>query len=377
MGAELFLLFGNVRSQILLGVKRRLFTYAREEIGKPTDDDAMQSRPDAEAKYNSLCIDAGRNSYLAVLSVLTVTLYLVSMLLNVSREPVFGSASLPTSVASASAGMVVFLGSQWMFFKYVVLPYYSDLYDKITGEDNPRFEKDPWNVTLTLLSPTLASVCTLLIVGALFYRSIDWATVGMAGALSVLSLATELVTWFMMKGFAVPVQKIVSAVTDTVTAIGWTNTSNSGDVALDALAKVLFPNGDPAESNLIGHVYRDNFDRKILKIGDGGTIGAARGGSDKTAIVFFACSLCLMISPFVALAFKATLVDAAVISCQMALIVVVYYMYTYTSGKTTTMQRLNDATSLSAENIYSISPKMGQKDFSSRMSFAARPDAKN
>ena len=346
MGAELLLLFCYIRTQILVGIKRRVFDLVKAELlredrflggAEPT------RRPSFEQLHSSFCADSyGNSSLLAILGYALATAFLVSLLskIRTSKDTI---SSGPTLIASAAAGMTVFLGSQWGFLKLAVLPFYSDLYDRVTGQDNPSFEKDPPAVSLKLLGPTITCMCVLLVVSLAAFGRINWGAVAFTALISVFSLGTEVISWFLMKGFAVPVTEIVSSVTDAVTAVLWVNRDNPPSRAVDMLRESLFPDGDPSltASNLFRHVYRDHFDRRRLEVDEDGSLVMASARSDRIrALVMIACSACLILCPFVVVALRAPAMDAAVIVFQLLLIAGTYGIYMFTTGETTTMVRI-------------------------------------
>lgn len=352
MGAELLLLFAYVRTQILVGVKRRVLSAVEAELlrdGRFRGAPHSVGRPDLERLHSAFCADwYGSSSVLAVLGYLLATVLLLSMLSNV-RTAKNAVSSGPTLVASAAAGTLVFFVTQWGFLKLALLPFYSDLYDKVTGGDNPGYEHDPPGVTLTLLSPTLFSACVLLAASAVWSSEIDWGAVAFAAGAAVLGLATEAVSWLLMKGFAVPVAEIVSAVTDAITAVLWVNRSNEPQRAVDRLRESLFPDGSPklTRSNILRHIYRDNFDRRKLEVDDHGALVLRRAGSERLrAVIMIACAACLLSAPFVAVALRAPALDAAVIMAQLLSIAAAYWIYVIATRDTATMKRLTAAIGL-------------------------------
>lgn len=349
MGAELLLLFVYIRTQILVGIKRQILTLVDKELTRPDrflGSDEPVKRPNFEQLHSSFCADSYNSS--ALLATLGYVLATITMLSIVSKvRPSRATASDPlTAVAAGAAGMVVFLASQWGFLKLAVLPFYADLYNKITGEAVPRYETDSPGVTITLLTPTLLSATALLVTGLAGFGRIKWAVVAWTAAVSLLSLGTEVVSWFLMKGFAVPVSEIVSGITDAITAVLWVNRENPPAVAVAKLKESLFPDASVALSaaNIAKHVYRDHFDRKRLEVTDfGGLVVRDAPSEPLRAVIMLACAGCLLLAPFVVLALRAPVLDAAVVTIQLLLIAVTYAIYTFTTGKTATMRRLTTA----------------------------------
>lgn len=349
MGAEMLLLFVYIRTQILVGIKRRILSLVDGELNRPGrfrgGDDPVK-RPSFERLHASFCVDSYNSSaLLAALGYVLATLALLSFVSRVrpSRTPFQDPL---TAVASGAAGMLVFLASQWGFLKLAVLPFYADLYTRITGDVVPRYEQDSPGVTLTLLLPTLLSAAVLLLVGIAGAGRISWAAVSWTAAVSLLSLGTEAVSWFLMKGFAVPVSEIVSGVTDAITAVLWVNRENPPEVAVRRLKEALFPDASVtlSSANIAKHVHRDHFARKRLEVTDfGGLVVRDAPSEPARAVVMLACAGCLLLAPFVVLALRAPALDAAVVAAQLALIAATYGVYTVTTGRTATMRRLTAA----------------------------------
>ena len=355
MGAELLLLFVYIRTQILVGIKRQILTLVDRELNRPDrfmgSDDPVE-RPGFERLHASFCADSYHSS--ALLATLGYVLATTALLSIVSKVRPSRTSSLDswTAVASGAAGMVVFLASQWGFLKLAVLPFYADLYNRITGERVPRYETDSPGVTVTLLTPTLVSALVLLLVGLAGFGRIRWAAVAWTAAVSLLSLGTEVVSWFLMKGFAVPVSEIVSAITDAITAVLWVNRENPPEAAVRKLKEALFPDASVTLSaaNVAKHVHRDHFGRRRLEVTGTGALVVRDAPSEPVrALVMLACTGCLLLAPFVVLALRAPALDAAVVTVQLLLIAVAYGIYTVTTGKTATMRRLTAA--LGAPNM--------------------------
>lgn len=302
-------------------------------------------RPSFDQLHSSFCADSYSNSsLLAILGYFLATLSLLSMLSKVRNSGIKSSG--PTVIVSSAASMVVFLVSQWGFLKLGILPFYSDLYDKVTRSDNPTYEADSIGVTLVLLSPTIISACVLIVSGVIWFNQIAWGSVAFATIISVFSLFTEVISWFLMKGFAIPVTEIVSSITDAITAVLWVNRNNPPEHALKRLKESFFPDNSLAlsSSNILKHIYRDHFDRRKLDVNDYGSLVLRKADSQKIrALIMIMCSICLLLAPFVVVALRAPALDAAVIIFQLLLISATYGIYIFTTDKTTTMKRLTAA----------------------------------
>lgn len=349
MGAELLMLFVYIRTQILVVVKRHILSLVDGELNRPgrfLGSDEPVKRPQFERLHSTFCADSYHSSALmAALGYALVTLVFV-FILSKTRSSSEDHSHALTAAAAAAAGMVVFLASQWGFLKLAVLPFYVDLYNRITGEEAPRYEPDSPGVTVTLLAPTLLSALVLFVCVVAGYGSIRWAAVAWTAAVSFLGLGTEVVSWFLMKGYAVPVSEIVSGVTDAITAVLWVNRENPPEVAVRKLREALFPGASVTLSaaNIAKHVYRDHFDRKRLQVTDfGGLVVRDSPSEPLRALVMLGCAGCLLLAPFVVLALRATALDAAIVVAQLLLISASYGIYTFTTGKTATMQRFTGA----------------------------------
>lgn len=351
MGAELLLLFVYVREQILVPVKQVIFKAAVKEMKKTAA--APASLPFA-LKHNlitdahsKVCLDAYRNSQgMAVVGYVLVTVIFLFLIYQAyPARPPF--SNLETSVASAAAGMFVFLISQWLFLKVAVLPYYIQLFNRATGSNAPLFENDPLSVHLTLLGPTILSLFVLATAGIAWFGVIDWWNVGVTIAVSLLSLSTEVVSWLLMKGFAVPAEQIVSAITNASIATLWVRAnSNPPEIAEQRLMEALFPPNAQflKASNIMKHVYRDNYDMKRLAVnrfGDLVVIDDERSEPVGPSVIL-ACAFSLILVPIVAVALRATADDLALMYVQILAIAGTYGIYIVYSGNTATMVRLTN-----------------------------------
>jgi hypothetical protein len=346
MGAELLLLFVYIRTQILVAIKRKIYFSVRDELTREDrflGTDTPLKRLELERIHSLLCVDSYDNSaMLATLGYVLATVALVVILSKASPSNNPDTDAL-TTLAATSAGLVFFLGSQWGFLKLGILPFYADLYNRFTGQNIPLYEADSASVTLVLLGPTILSAFVFVIAGLAGFQSIAWALVAVTLLFSVLGLGTELVAWFLMRGFAVPVTDSVSALTDAITAVLWVNQDNSPEIAIKRLAQSLFPDNTftMTTGNIFKHVYRDNFARKRLEVTDYGALVVRDAPSNRLrAAVMLGCAACLLLAPFVALAARAPPGDAVVVIAQIVIIAFAYWIYILNTGGTATMLRL-------------------------------------
>lgn len=349
MGAELLLLFIYIRTQITVTLKRLVLERVERELLRPgryRGDDPPSERPSLEKLHAAFCANSYNNAeVLAALGYALATAGFMTLLSKV--RPASAAVGRATALASASAGLVMFLLSQWGFLKLGMLPFYADLYNQFTDERPiPRIEADDTNVTLVLLTPTLVAAVALVATGIAAFRDISWGAVAVAAAVALLSLGTEVVSWVLLQGFAVPVASVVSSMTDAVTAVLWVNRDNPPEEAVLKLRAALFPGQSTALSarTLIPHVIRDNFSRKRLEVTEGGALEVRNAPSNPVrSLMMLACSAVLLVAPLVVVAMRAHMFDAAVITVQLLIVAIAYLLYVFVTGRTATMRRLTKA----------------------------------
>nr|WRJ69947.1 hypothetical protein TetV2_00502 [Oceanusvirus sp.] len=348
LGVELFLLIAYIRVQVLNGIKRQVYKRAAKEIDdlEITDSEPVD-RPRLEDLHSAVCIRAYENSsILAVLGYALSTIFVVYLLSGVGKGEGGGLArhNTQTMVAAMFLSLVVFLGSQWGFFKLAVLPFYADVYTRFTGIDIPQFESDSLSLTLSLLSLTIVALLGFLVTGVAGFFRISWGVVLIEGLVSVLSLGTEVVSWVLMQGFAVPVSETVSAVADCTTAVLWVNENNSPDEAKAQISRVLFPNGERRITvfNIFSHFVHDNIDRKKLVLGENGGLDIVP--SDErflwVNIAMFSCVVVLFLAPIFVIWTRTARAETIIFAIQVAFIICSYGLYIKLSDKSATMQKV-------------------------------------
>lgn len=346
MGAELLLLLVYVRAQILIIAKRRVYAMAEAELLRPgrfVGADPPTRRPSLERLHASVCADSYSSS--ATLAAACFSAAAAVLLALVMRGPA-GPAppvNAATAVTGGAAALAVFLASQWAFFKGAVLPFYARAYNLAAGADIPLVEADPPGASLLLLAPTLASLLLLAALAA-GGRAVSWPRVAACAAVALPSLATEAVSWLVMKGFAVPVDRIAAAFTDAVTAVMWVNRDNPPGAALARLREALFPTGRDtlAAGSIVGLARADNFRPSRLEVADGGRLEVRPAPAPAAWIpaLMLVSSLALIAAPVAAAAALAGPLDAAVLLAQMVAIAAAYAVFTLGGGATATMRRI-------------------------------------
>jgi hypothetical protein len=347
LAIELFLLVAYVRVQILNAIKRYVLKFSSDSIDDiELSDSEPVERPNLENMHSTLCLRAYENSsLLAILGYAMSTAFIVYLLSKVGR----GGESVqrlntPTILAGMFLSLAVFICSQWVFFKVAILPFYADIYTRFTGIEIPRLEMDPPSVTLSLLALLLLSVFGLIVTGIFRFSNISWSAVLFEGLVSLLSLGTEIVSWVLIQGFAVPVSETVSAIANSTTAVLWVNSENSPVVAKAELARVLFPDGNPSlsRSSIFSHFVNDNFDRQQLVLGQDGSLEIVSAPESFlwTNIIMLTCVLVLIAAPVFVTVTKTRGINTAVLVFQTTVILMSYAVYVEVGGKSTTLEKI-------------------------------------
>ena len=346
MGVELVLILVYVRMQVVSALKGAVERTVASELARPgayLGKDPPAARPNFERLYASLSLDGEHRTGVLTCFVyfLTAVIFVVSIVRMGDFESVPRSSS--TSIASALAGLSVFAASQWGFLKLVVLPHYARLFNQITGSDIPAFEADEARVTFLLLGPAFAFLIALSLFAFALSGQIEWGVVGVTVLIAVASVSTEVVSWGAITGFSVPMESVVSAVADSVTAVLWVNRDNPPEVALERLHEALFPDASSSLSpgNILQTYYREAFDRKRLVLDPSGDLAVASAPSGVLQSAFLlACAIALILAPIVAVAVRGLGMDAAVFAAQIACVTFVYAVFVRYSEDTETMKRI-------------------------------------
>lgn len=349
MGIELLLLFVYIRSQISISIKRIMYSHVSSELTRENrfkdDTIPIAQRWGVEHILNSVCFNTfEHSSTLSTLGYLLVAGVFIALLTRSSSSRIDGGVNTQTTITALCISLSVFLMSQWIFVKRVVLPYYVEVYNKYFPTQNiPYYERDSFTTTAKLLMLLFMVLLCFIGFSIVWNSSISWGYVVMAMVISLFSIVTELITWLLMRGYAIPTKPIIAAIGDCITAVLWSVGNNDTEKGLEVLKASLFPDGDTSmnANTIIKHTYYDNFHPTKVDIDGSGDLVLTYAPSDmiRSGAMITSASL-MMIAAVVMMAIKTTAVDFYATSAELAIILVSYVVYTFVTNETTTMQRL-------------------------------------